>query len=230
MKNNGYSTYLSPSPNIPLVLCRVLFSVLLGISVVIPAYAIDATYVAENKRTILGLYFTPEEADRYMMDNGLTTLFIDARDPVEVSFTGMPASADANVPFVFISPIRRHLQSGIIKNRYFITGIDNRLRQKGLDRKNVIILMCRSGVQSAKVSDVLANAGYTKVFSLVRGYKGVSIKEDPNKVRRSINGWKNAGLAWNPPQSLDIHKMYRHPQPVISEKITTNTTSKKNNM
>ena len=66
--------------------------------------------------------------------------------------------------------------------------------------------MCRSGKRSAKAADMLADAGYTKVYSVVDGYEGDKAKDGPDKGKRTVNGWKNSGLPWT--YSLDKDYMY----------------------
>ena len=66
--------------------------------------------------------------------------------------------------------------------------------------------MCRSGNRSAKAADLLAKAGYTKVYNQVEGYEGDKAKEGDTKGKRTVNGWKNAGLPWN--YHLDKDVMY----------------------
>lgn len=69
-----------------------------------------------------------------------------------------------------------------------------------------MILMCRSGKRSAKAANMLADAGYTKVYSVVDGYEGDKVKKGEDKGKRMKNGWKNAGLPWI--YSLDRDYMY----------------------
>ena len=50
--------------------------------------------------------------------------------------------------------------------------------------------------------DRLAEDGFTQVHSVVDGFEGDMSKDG----RRSVNGWKNAGLPWS--YKLDKAKMY----------------------
>jgi rhodanese-related sulfurtransferase len=56
--------------------------------------------------------------------------------------------------------------------------------------------MCRSGTRSAKAANVLYDLGYENVYSVVDGFEGDTSKEGPAAGHRTVNGWKNAGLAW----------------------------------
>ncbi len=70
--------------------------------------------------------------------------------------------------------------------------------------------MCRSGKRSAKAVNVLAKAGYSKVYTVVDGYEGGKLKKGKNKGKnkgkRFKDGWKNSGLPWT--YSLDKDMMY----------------------
>lgn len=52
--------------------------------------------------------------------------------------------------------------------------------------------MCRSGERSARVVDALAEAGYLLAVNVIDGFEG----ELGSDGKRSVNGWKNAGLPW----------------------------------
>ena len=75
--------------------------------------------------------------------------------------------------------------------------------EKGLGKNDVIILMCRSGDRSSRaINQQLADSGYTQVYSVVDGFEGDMSKEG----RRTVNGWKNAGLPWT--YKMDRSKIY----------------------
>ena len=69
-----------------------------------------------------------------------------------------------------------------------------------------MILICRSGDRSARAADLLAKAGYTRVYSITEGFEGDAAKDGPKAGQRVVNGWKNAGLPWT--YALDRQKMY----------------------
>src|SRR3569832_727040 len=64
------------------------------------AHAFDAASVPEIKRTKLGMYFSSQEAAKFMDQNASKALFLDVRTTAEAAFLGMPAQADANVPYM----------------------------------------------------------------------------------------------------------------------------------
>lgn len=56
--------------------------------------------------------------------------------------------------------------------------------------------MCHTGKRSTKSANMLADAGYTKVYSMVDGYEGDKAKSGETKGQRTVNGWKDNGLPW----------------------------------
>ena len=169
----------------------------------------DRSTPSKNKQTRLGLYMTAEEAYRYTVDNRKKTLFIDVRTPSELNYLGTVSVIDAHVPLVFMDTTawndRKHRYQRA-KNPSFVSDVDAALEEKGLDKNDTVILMCRSGSRSARAVNLLAEAGYTRVYNMVDGYEGSKAKDGPDEGKRVINGWKNAGLPWT--YSLDKDYMY----------------------
>ena len=169
----------------------------------------DWSTLSEKKQTKLELYMTAEQAYRYTMDNMDKTLFIDTRTPSELNYLGAASVMDAHVPLVLMDSSgwndkkHRYLRAD---NKTFVADIEARLKQKGLTKDDAVILMCRSGKRSAKGVNLLADAGFTNVYSVVDGYEGDKAKEGKDKGKRAVNGWKNSGLPWT--YSLDKDLMY----------------------
>lgn len=171
----------------PTLMCVLLLGTLSG-----QVVAIDAAQVAKDKQSTTGLYFTSQEAAAHMQANGETTLFVDVRDPAEIFTVGMPSVADANVPFKRIALDKwddKRGTFGLVGNPDFASGVGERLKAKGLAADDAIILICGSGKRAAKAASVLKEAGYSRVYSVVDGYKG----------------WQKEGLAWS--KKLDRAKM-----------------------
>jgi rhodanese-related sulfurtransferase len=63
---------------------------------------------------------------------------------------------------------------------------------------DTIYVMCRSGGRSAIAVNLLANAGYSRVFQIVDGMEGDVISDADSVFRgqRLKNGWKNSGCPW----------------------------------
>jgi rhodanese-related sulfurtransferase len=175
------------------------------------ASAADVGSVPVVKQTKLGKYFTSQEAAGFVTQNAAKTLFLDIRTPEEVTFLGMAAAADANVPYM-VQPAFQEWDNAkstfkLESNPDFIPAVRRRLSAKGLGPDDTIVLMCRSGDRSAAASNLLAEAGFKNVYSVVDGYEGDLASDGPKAGQRAVNGWKNAGLPWS--YKLDRAKMYK---------------------
>ena len=173
------------------------------------ASAEDWSTLDAKKQTRLGLYMTAEQPYQHTLSNMDKTLFIDTRTPSELNYLGAATVMDAHVPLVFMDTTgwddkkHRYLRAD---NKNFVADVEARLKQKGLTKDDTVILMCRSGKRSATAVNMLADAGFTRVYSVVDGYEGDKAKEGENKGKRTVNGWKNSGLPWT--YSLDKDLMY----------------------
>ncbi len=169
----------------------------------------DWSKLSEKKQTRLGLYMTAQQAYDHTMANMDKTLFLDIRTPSELNYLGAASVMDAHVPFVLMDISgwndKKHRYKRA-ENKNFIAGVDAQLKKKGLSKNDTVILMCRSGKRSASAVNKLADAGYTKVYSVVDGYEGDKAKEGERKGQRIVNGWKNSNLPWT--YSLDRDLMY----------------------
>jgi len=173
------------------------------------AHADDWSKLAKKKQTKLGLYMTAKQADGYVQNNMSKTLFVDTRTPGELVYLGTSASIDAHVPFEFMGTVKWDNKKKVykhVKNKNFVADIDARMKKKGLSKNDTVILICRSGSRSAKAVNLLAAAGYTKAYTIVDGYEGDKAKSGSTKGKRTVNGWKNAGLPWT--YHLDKDVMY----------------------
>ena len=175
------------------------------------AYAFDPTSVPAPKRTKLGQYLSSQEAAKFMDQNASKALFLDVRTEAEVTFLGMPLQADANVPYMKQPdfPVW-DAAKGTYKlelNPDFLPEVRHRLSAKGLGPDSAIVLICRSGDRSAAAANLLAEAGFKNVYSVVDGYEGDVATDGPKAGQRVVNGWKNAGLPWS--YKLDKAKMYK---------------------
>lgn len=175
------------------------------------AHAFDAASVPAPKRTKLGQYLSSQETAKFMDQNASKALFLDVRTTAEVAFLGMPVQADANVPYMKEPefPVWDSVK-GTLKlesNPDFIPEVRRRLTAKGLGPNDAVVLICRSGDRSAAAANLLTEAGFKNVYSVVDGYEGDLAAEGPKTGQRVVNGWKNAGLPWS--YKLDKAKMYK---------------------
>jgi rhodanese-related sulfurtransferase len=132
-----------------------------------------------SKRTSLGLYVTAKQAyEKWRSDPGSVKV-VDVRTPQEFQLTGFPKMA-ARVPLSasareFVGRVRRIAQPD-----------------------DTVLVICRSGNRSAVAVEMLAQAGFRNAYTVVDGFEGDrnTNPSSPNYGKRTVNGWKNAGLPW----------------------------------
>jgi rhodanese-related sulfurtransferase len=132
-----------------------------------------------SKRTSLGLYVTAKGAhEKWLSDPGSVKI-IDVRTPEEFQMIGLPEMA-SKVPLSasareFIGQVRQ------------IAGPDD-----------TVLVICRSGNRSAVAVEMLAQAGFTNAYTVTDGFEGDRNRDtsSPDYGKRTVNGWKNAGLPW----------------------------------
>ena len=187
-----------------------IFTALATCLLAITAFAaVDSKSLSPKKQTKLGLYMTAEEAYGTATNKTGDVAFIDIRSRAEVNFLGMPTIADANIPYMDLGEFAKfddkkgHYKLEV--NSQFAERVANLLKSKGLDKNATVILLCRSGSRSAKAANLLADLGYTKVYSVIDGYEGDKAKDGPFAGQRVVNGWRNSKLPWT--YKLDKSKL-----------------------
>jgi len=172
------------------------------------AWAFDPASAPTEKRTKANLYLASPEVTAFLAAKGGQTLFIDVRTPAELMFVGSTPLIDANVP-LRLGPTQEFDSKKralvLEANPNFVSEVERRLAAKSLSKSDPVILMCRSGERSAAAANLLTDAGFTQVYSVVDGFEGDLAKDGPDAGRRTVNGWKNKGLPWG--YSLDKEKM-----------------------
>lgn len=185
-------------------------AVALAIGMATPALAIDAAQVPQHKQTKPGLYVDAREAYALKRQLGEKAMFIDVRTRGEVSYTGVPSVMDAHVPLLeHPANAAWDEKAGRFRlefNNDFDAEVARRMAARGLGKNDTVILICRSGDRSSKAVNLLAELGYTRVYSVVDGFEGDVAKDGPQAGHRVVNGWKNAGLPWT--YKLDKDKLY----------------------
>lgn len=171
--------------------------------------AVDAATLPEPKRTKAGRYLIAADVPGFIQAQGgaARVLFLDLRTRAEAMYVGMAQGVDALVPYVEHQELMTDWdpQRGIYRLeplQDFVPEVARRLAQKGLAKTDAVVLICRSGDRSSRGANRLADDGYTQVWSVVDGFEGDMSKDG----RRSVNGWKNAGLPWS--YKLDRERMY----------------------
>lgn len=146
--------------------------------------------IPEEKKTILGLYVTAQEAYAMWKEDPKNIKIIDVRTPEEYAFIGHPDQA-WNIPLAFVTYYR---ESGITKygpkmNTVFVAEM-----KKIAGDEDTLLLMCRSGGRSAMAINKLASAGFKNIYNIIDGFEGDKV-DDPGSVfhgKRMRNGWKNS--------------------------------------
>ncbi|MBL8345989.1 MAG: hypothetical protein JNN03_11145 [Rubrivivax sp.] len=162
------------------------------------ANPLPQSMVPPAKRTRSGRYLSADQAWSLKSALGARVLFVDVRTRAEAGYVGMPDAVDALIPYLehdeFMSDWdEARATFRATPNGRFAEDMARALAQKGLGRDAVIVLICRSGDRSAKAADLLTELGHTQVHSVVEGFEG----DLSAQGRRSVNGWKNAGLPWS---------------------------------
>jgi rhodanese-related sulfurtransferase len=160
--------------------------------------------IPPEKQTTLRLYVTAKEAyDMWQKDHQKIKI-IDCRTPEEYAFVGHPPMA-ANVPskFVIYAWDEKKKEYAMKPNPNFVKEV-----QKRFAKDDTMLVICRSGQRSAPSVDLLAKAGFTKVYNVTDGFEGDKIKDPQshNKGKRMQNGWRNSHLPWT--YDLDVNLMY----------------------
>lgn len=171
--------------------------------------AVDPATVPEPKRTKAGRYLVAADVPAFIQAQGGAgkVLFLDLRTRAEAMYVGMATGVDALVPFVEHQELMTDwdAQRGMYRLeplQDFVPEVNRRLAQKGLAKTDAVVLICRSGDRSSRGANRLADEGFTQVWSVVDGFEGDMGKDG----RRSVNGWKNAGLPWS--YKLERDRMY----------------------
>lgn len=170
---------------------------------------VDAATVPAAKQTTSKNYLTVKEAATLKQSLGGKALMVDVRTPAKIEYVGVADSVDANVPYMtddYTAWDDKKSRFMMSPNSGFLSKISDIEAKSGLDKNSTVIVMCRSGDRSARAADLLSQAGYTKVYSVVDGFEGDMAKDGDNKGRRAVNGWKNAGLPWS--YNMVKSKMY----------------------
>lgn len=154
-----------------------------------------------ENQTPWGLYLTSKEAYEMKKEFGDKALFIDVREPIEMMFTGYTDVIDVNVPFLLVNPAKWNPKKPVFAmepNPGYVDGVLAAIKERGLDKSAPVILMCRSGgTRGAPSARALEGKGLEKVYVVVDGFEGSTVKDHPNGPWRLKDGWKNAGLPWS---------------------------------
>lgn len=163
------------------------------------ADSFDPSTLPASKQTLSKKYLSAKEAYEMKTRNPDKVLFIDVRTPAETEYVGIADTIDANIPYMqddYTTWDESHKRFQMTPNSGFTMKVDDALKAHHLTHADTVILMCRSGDRSAAAANLLTKDGYTNVYSVYEGFEGDMGKDGESKGRRTVNGWKNAGLPW----------------------------------
>ena len=178
---------------------RMILVLLVAINV-----AFVMTAEAQKVETKLELYVTAKEAYDMWRANPEEVKILDVRTLAEYVFVGHPPMAYA-IP-AFFQTHRWDSEREMFAmepNPEFVAQV-----RKWAGVGDTILVTCRSGERGAMAVDLLAEAGFTKVYNIVDGMEGGVVK-DPDSVfngRRMKNGWQNSGLPWT--YEIDLEQIW----------------------
>jgi rhodanese-related sulfurtransferase len=160
--------------------------------------------IPKEKHTTLGLYVTAKGAYNLWQKDQQKIKILDCRTPEEYAFVGHAPTA-ANVPSKFITYAwdEKKKEYAMKPNPNFVKEV-----QKRFAKDDTILMICRSGNRSAASADLLAKAGFTKVYNITDGFEGDKINDpqSPNNGKRVQDGWRNSNLPWT--YDLDVNLIY----------------------
>lgn len=174
-----------------------------------PAFplTIEAKDIDSKKHTKNHKYIDSKQAHQLKEFYKDQVLFLDIRTRAELAYVGSPSTVDGFVSYMEHEPFMPWSDSqkrfAMEPNGEFTEGVLHHLQAKNLDKNAPIFLICRSGDRSAKAVDLLTQAGFTNVYSVVDGFEG----DMSTAKKREVNGWKNAGLPWD--YNVDKNKLYK---------------------
>ncbi len=147
-----------------------------------------------KKQTVLELYVTAKQAYALWKESPDEVKILDCRTPEEYIFVGHSPMAH-NVPLMFVRyRLNPRTQSPVMQtNPNFMTEVKQRLSPS-----DTVLVICRSGVRSARATNMLAKAGFRKVYNIVDGFEGDTDKNRQSRHfgKRTVNGWKNSDAPW----------------------------------
>jgi rhodanese-related sulfurtransferase len=156
--------------------------------------SVDPASLPKEKQTVLGLYLTASEAYQRCQAEPEAVKLIDVRTPEELLFVGHPTVA-WKIP-AFEQLYEWDAEKGKFPMSYHPDFIARVKAVAGPG--DTVMVMCRSGGRSALAVNLLAQAGFTKVYNVIDGMEGDTVS-DPERLfrgQRRRNGWKNSGCPW----------------------------------
>ncbi|WNM24744.1 rhodanese-like domain-containing protein [Demequina capsici] len=128
---------------------------------------------------------TPQQAWEMVEDGAI---LVDVRTAAEWQWVGVPDTAPAGAPPVFIEWVT---WPGGAPNATFM----QQLLEAGLTpgEKRPVVFLCRSGQRSIGAAKAATEAGIGPAYNILDGFEGAP---DASGHRGGAAGWKALGLPW----------------------------------
>lgn len=107
-------------------------------------------------------------------------VLVDVRTAEERVYVGRPPLGP-HVPWAVGFPMQR--------NPRFLA----LLAETAPDRRQPLLLLCRSGKRSVSAAEAATAAGWALAFNVLEGFEG---DLDPQRRRGGVNGWRLRALPW----------------------------------
>ncbi|NBU79997.1 MAG: rhodanese-like domain-containing protein [Sphingomonadaceae bacterium] len=121
---------------------------------------------------------TPAEALE-LLQHAPGTVIVDVRTQAEWDWVGRVPGA-IEIDWVQYPDMTR--------NPNFIAALE-----RAVDRKAIVLFLCRSGVRSRSAASAAIDAGYTSAYNILEGFEG---DKDASNHRGTLGGWRFHGLPW----------------------------------
>ncbi len=128
---------------------------------------------------------SPRQAWELLRDRPEVQL-VDCRTSAEWAFVGMPNLESIGKRLIQIS---WQIYPNMQKNLEF----EDQLRGAGINPKDPVLFICRSGGRSRMAAMALTARGFSQCYNIVTGFEG---DHDSQGHRGTAGGWKSDGLPW----------------------------------
>ena len=107
-----------------------------------------------------------------------SSYLVDVRTKPEWLFVGLPDLQSLNKQTICVS-------WNVYPNMEINVNFESEILESGINKQDVIFLICRSGNRSSDAAEFLTSRGFTNCVNLTDGFEG---EIGPNHQRSTING------------------------------------------
>ena len=126
-----------------------------------------------------------------LLSTDKSSMLIDVRTQAEWAYVGTPDLTALDKTALFLE---WQTYPSMQVDGQFAARLETMLESTGVDRGASLLFLCRSGARSRAAAIAMTNAGWGPCFNVSDGFEG---QLDRLSRRRSVNGWKTAGLPWS---------------------------------